>query len=62
MRYDVLHESEGCLCHFSTVYAPDDAAARRLVAEKWLLEEPDVRLTVVRVDGERLTIVSRRRE
>jgi hypothetical protein len=60
MRYDVLHESDGRPCHFSTIYAPDDDAARRLVAEKW--PEPECRLRIVRVDGDRLTIVSRRRE
>jgi hypothetical protein len=40
----------------------DDDAARRFVAEKWLREEPELRLTVVRVDGDRLTVVSLRRE
>jgi hypothetical protein len=38
----------------STAYAPDDDAARRLVAEKWLREEPELRLQIVRVDGDRL--------
>jgi hypothetical protein len=62
MRYDVLHECDGRLRHFTTVYADDDDAALRFVAERWLREEPELRLTVVRVDGDWLTNVSLRRE
>jgi hypothetical protein len=58
MRYDVLHECDGGLRHFSTVYADDDDAAHRLVAERWLRDEPELRLTVVRVDGDRLTTLT----
>jgi hypothetical protein len=53
---DVLHEWDDRLRHFSTVCADDDAAGR-LVAERWLRQEPKLRLTIVRVDGDRLTML-----
>src|SRR6516162_5349220 len=63
MRYDVLLEcgDRPYPRHLATVYADDDDAARRLVEERWLLTELELRLRIVRIDGDRLTIVSRRR-
>jgi hypothetical protein len=60
MRYDVLFECDDRPHprHLATIHADDDDQARRLVAENW----PEPRLQIVRVDGDRLTIVYRRRE
>jgi hypothetical protein len=59
MRYDVLLEDDSRPYprHFSTVYADDDDQARRLVAERWLRTEPELRLQIVRLDGDRLVRV-----
>jgi hypothetical protein len=60
LRNDVLLECDDRLhpLHFSTVYAADDDHARRLVAERWLRTEPELRLQIVRLDGDRLTRVT----
>jgi hypothetical protein len=39
--------------HFAVIDAADDDEARRLVAERWLAEEPELRLQIVRLDGDR---------
>src|SRR5262249_25969592 len=56
MRYDVLLKCDARPPprHLATIYADDDDAARRLVAERWLRPEPELRLQIVRVDGDRL--------
>jgi hypothetical protein len=56
MRYDVLIESDDRPHHFATVDADDADAARRLVAEKW--PEAELRLRIVRVDGDRVTTLT----
>jgi hypothetical protein len=48
MRYDVLFKSDDRPHprHLATIYAPDDDAARRLVADRWPGEE----LQIVRLN------------
>jgi hypothetical protein len=57
MRYDVLLEDDDRPHprHLATVYAADDDAARRVLQERWLAAEPELRLQLVRVNGDRLT-------
>jgi len=64
MRYDVLLEFDDRPhpLHFSTIYAANDDEARRLATERWLQTEPELRLQIVRVDGDRLVTVAPRRE
>ena len=60
MRYDVLLECDDRPHprHLATIYANHDDEARRLVAERWLRQEPELRLQIVRVDGDRLTTLT----
>lgn len=56
MRYHVLLECDRPdPIYFAAIDADDDDQARRLVAEKW--PEPELRLQLVRVDGDRLASV-----
>jgi hypothetical protein len=54
VRYDLLLESDAGPHprHFSTIYADADDQDRRLVREKWLEQEPELRLQLVRLDDD----------
>jgi len=60
MRYDVLLECDDRPHprHFCTIYAANDDEARRLATERWLQTEPELRLQIVRVEGDRLVRVA----
>jgi len=61
MRYDVLFECDDRSQprHLATIDADDDNHARRQVAERWLWTEPELRLQIVRLDGDRLLRVDK---
>jgi hypothetical protein len=64
MRYDVLLECDDHPHprHFCTIYAANDDEARRLATERLLREDPELRLQIVRADGDRLVTVAPRKE
>ena len=57
VRYHVLLECDRRPhpLHFSAFDAAGDDAARRVPQERWLAAEPELRLQLVRVNGDRLT-------